>query len=189
MRSFDQRQHSYLGYALRIEGKSEDDEREFTVGIGKAAQARHEFQAGMIISGECSPVADAHTEAVEFYKASKLKVLSAAAAEDENPPPWLGIPPELEVYRERGHRRLAANTYDVECRRCIWGCQMAVDMIIDQWNPSQKRYRQETFCYGPLSCLVYSPGPTRKVPGGKGMSWIEEDWVYEESTRHRGSDE
>ncbi len=27
------------------------------------------------------------------------------------PPPWETIPPELEVYRERGHRRLAARTY------------------------------------------------------------------------------
>ncbi len=30
---------------------------------------------------------------------------------------------------------------------------MAVEMIIDQWNPSKRRYRTETFCYGPRSCL------------------------------------
>jgi hypothetical protein len=24
---------------------------------------------------------------------------------------------------------------------------MAVEMIIDQWNPSKRRYRTETFCY------------------------------------------
>ena len=36
-RSFDQRNHSYLGYALRVQGIVGGDEREFTVGIGKAA--------------------------------------------------------------------------------------------------------------------------------------------------------
>jgi len=56
---------------------------------------------------------------------------------------------------------------------------MPVEMIIDQWNPSQKRYRFETFCYGPKSCSLYRPGATRKVPGRKGMSYTEEDWIDE----------
>ena len=43
--------------------------------------------------------------------------------------------------------------------------EMAVEMIVDQWNPSVRRYRRETFCYGPKSCLSYKSGPTRKVPG------------------------
>ena len=71
----------------------------------------------------------------------------------------------------------------------MWGCEMSVEMIIDQWNPSNVRYRRETFCYGPKSCPAYKPGPTRKVPGRKGMSWEEEDWVDEEATAHRGPDE
>jgi len=62
-------------------------------------------------------------------------------------------------------------------------------MIIDQWNLSQKRFRFETFCYGPKSCPVYKAGPTRKVPGRKGMSWEEEDRVDEDTTTHRGEDE
>ena len=66
---------------------------------------------------------------------------------------------------------------------------MPVEMIIDQWNPSQKRYRFETFCYGPKSCILYAAGPTRKVPGRRGMSWEEEDWVDEDATAHRGEDE
>jgi hypothetical protein len=70
----------------------------------------------------------------------------------------------------------------------MWGCEMAVEMIVDQWNPSVRRYRRETFCYGPKSCPVYSAGPTRKVPGRKGMSWEEEDWVDEDATAHRGPD-
>jgi hypothetical protein len=33
--------------------------------------------------------------------------------------PWELVPPELEVYRERGHRRLAARTYDTKCYSCM----------------------------------------------------------------------
>ena len=43
--------------------------------------------------------------------------------------------------------------------------------------------------YGPKSCPIYKAGPTRKVPGRKGMSWEEEDWIDEEATAHRGMDE
>ena len=67
---------------------------------------------------------------------------------------------------------------------------MAVEMIVDNWNPrAARRYRRETFCYGPKSCPSYRPGPTRKVPGRKGASWEEEDWVDEDATAHRGPDE
>ena len=31
--------------------------------------------------------------------------------------------------------------------------------------------------------------PPRKVPGRKGMTWVEEDGVDEEETTHRGPDE
>jgi hypothetical protein len=104
-------------------------------------------------------------------------------------PPFLGVPPSLEAYRARGHRRLAARTYEAKCRTCLWGCAMAVEMIVDPWNPSKRRYRRETFCYGPKSCALYSAGPTRKVPGRKGMTWEEEDWVDEDATSHRAPDE
>ena len=124
-----------------------------------------------------------------MYKASGLKVIERATEDSPSPPPWFGIPPELPVYRERGHRRLDARTYQAKCLACIWGCRMPVEMIIDQWNPSQKRYRFETFCYGPKSRLLYKAGPARKVPGRKGMNWEEEDWVDENATAHRGEDD
>jgi len=189
LRSFDQRSHSYLGYVLCLNGMIGDEEREFMVGIGKGAQAKHSFQVGDIVSGQCQPVEDARLETVEFYKVSKLKVVKKAEQQEYSPPPWLGVPPDIGTYRSRGHRRLDSRTYDAKCTSCIWGCKMAVEMIIDQWNPSQKKYRQETFCYGPKSCSFYKPGPTRKVPGRKGMSWEEEDWVDEDATSHRGMDE
>ena len=191
LRSFDQRSHNYLGYLLRVNGMIDDEARTFTVGIGKAAQAKHEFRAGDEAQGECLPVADARKEPVEFYKVSKLKVLKRAldAEAETTPPPWLGIPPELEIYRQRGHRRLAARTYSSKCTSCLWGCRMAVEITVDHWNPGPKRYRFETFCYGPRSCSNYKAGPQRNVPGRQGMSYVEEDWIDEDATSLRGEDD
>lgn len=188
-RSFDERTHSYLGFVLQGRGTLGDEVREFVVAIGKAAQARHGFRAGDQVVGMGEPVAKPKLETADLYKASGLKVVDRGAEAISSPPPFLGPPPALEVYRERGHRRLAARTYASKCSTCIWGCEMAVEMIIDHWNPSAKRYRRETFCYGPKSCPLYAAGPTRKVPGRQGMSWEEENWVDEEATAHRGPED
>lgn len=188
-RSFDQRSHSYLGYVLRITGTIGDQEKEFLIGIGKGAQAKHEFQAGDLVEGECLPVADPRLEPVKFYKTSKLNILERSHLNPGTPPPWLGIPDNLVKYRQRGHRRLDARTYTTRCLACIWGCRMAVEMIVDHWNPTQRQYRFETFCYGPKSCRFYRAGPTRKVSGRRGMVWEEPDWVDDEATSHREPDE
>ncbi len=188
-RSFDERSHSYLGYVLRIRGSLGGEAREFVVAIGKAAQEKHGFRAGDQVCGKGVPVADPRLETADFYKVSGLKVLARGSGPAGDPPPFFGSPPALEVYRERGHRRLAARTFSTKCSTCVWGCEMAVEMIIDHWNPSMRRYRRETFCYGPKSCPLYKAGPTRKVPGRKGMSWEEEDWVDEDATAHRDPDD
>ncbi|MBU8923451.1 MAG: hypothetical protein KOO63_16665 [Bacteroidales bacterium] len=62
-------------------------------------------------------------------------------------------------------------------------------MIIDQWKPDVKRHRFETFCYGPKSCAFYRAGKCRVVPGRRGMSWEEEDWIDEEEKANRGEDD
>lgn len=188
-RSFDQRAHTYLGYTLRVRGRIGSEDREFLVGVGEGAHAKYQFRAGDTACGDGLPVADPRLETVEFYKVSNLKASAREVEEETQPPPWRGIPPPLAVYRERGHRRLAARTYEGKCTSCMWGCRMAVEMIIDQWNPSKRRYRTETFCYGPRSCPFYQSGPTRKVPGRHGMSYTEEDWIDNEATAHRGPDE
>ena len=188
-RSFDQRSHTYLGYALKVRGKARNEAREFLVGVGQGAHARHQLQAGIAVSGVALPVPDPRFETVELYKVSSLKVVQPEAEDITTPPPWRGVPPPLAVYRERGHRRLAAQTFQVKCWNCIWGCRMPVEMIIDQWNQSRRRYRTETFCYGPLSCRLYQAGPARTVPGRRGMNYTEEDWVDDEATSHRRREE
>jgi hypothetical protein len=188
-RSFDQRHHSYLGYVLFLRGAVAGEAREFSIGIGKSAQAKHAFRAGDEVSGEAAAVANPEMEPAEFYKASALRVLARGAQAAAPPPPWRGAPPALETYRARGHRRLDARTYEAKCRACIWGCRMPVELIVDQWNPQVRGHRFETFCYGPKSCPAYRAGPARKAPGRKGMQWEEEDWVDEEATAHRGAEE
>jgi hypothetical protein len=188
-RSFDQRSHTYLGYALKVRGRVGTEARDFLVGVGQGAHAKQQFRAGDAVSGDALPVLDAQLETVEFYKVSKLKVGPPEAVDETTPPPWRGVPPPLEVYRERGHRRLAARTFSEKCCSCIWGCRMPVEMIIDQWNPSRRRYRNETFCYGPLSCRLYQAGSARTVPGRRGVTYTEEDWVDEEATSHRRPEE
>jgi hypothetical protein len=67
---------------------------------------------------------------------------------------------------------------------------MPVEMILDPWMPFlEVRHRFETFCYGPKSCALYRPGPARKVPGRRGMTWEEEDWVDEDAASHRADDD
>jgi hypothetical protein len=188
-RSFDERYHSYLGYVIRLDGAFGDQSGEFLVAVGKGAHERHGLCAGMELSGVSAPVDDPRIETTSFYKTSRIKVLGGGETQQSPAPPFRGVPPDLETYRSRGHRRLDPKTYDSKCSTCIWGCKMPVEMIIDQWKPSQKKYRFETFCYGPKSCLFYRAGATRKVPGRKGMTWEEEDWVDEEATSHRGPDE
>ncbi|MFC1978231.1 hypothetical protein ACFLWS_08255 [Chloroflexota bacterium] len=190
MRSFDERSHTYLGYSLRLRGKIDRHGDDFLVGIGKAAQAKHEFRTGDLISGVSRAVTDSRMEPVDYYKTSRLKLLERSSdSEDYQPPPWIDLPPDLIIYRERGHRRLDPRTYEGKCTSCIWGCRIAVEVIIDQWNPGKKLHRFETFCYGPKSCKSYKAGATRKVTGRQGMKWEEEDWVDEEATSHREMDE
>lgn len=189
LRSFDERSHSYLGYVLRIRGSLAGENREFAVAVGKGAHEKHRFRAGGTVSGMGVLVADPRRETADLYRVSRVRMLSRGVGSDGTPPPYAGIPPALEKYRERGHRRLATITYRSKCSTCLWGCEMAVEIIVDHWNPTNKRYRKETFCYGPKNCPFYRAGPTRKVPGRRGMTWEEEDWIDGEETAHRGLDE
>ncbi len=189
LRSFDQREHSYLGYNLQIEGQCCGQTGEFVVAVGPGAHEKHKFQAGLRLSGLSTPIQDSTMEMAGYYKTSGIKILEKPSDNVPGGPPFLGIPPSLETYRTRGHLRLDSRTYDSKCTTCIWGCRMPVEMIIDQWNPSLVKYRQETFCYGPKSCRFYKAGPLRQVPGRKGMSYTEEDWVDEMDTEHRGLEE
>jgi hypothetical protein len=188
-RSFDQFQHTYQGYVLGVEGKIAGKPGEFLVAVGKGAHEKHRFQTGMEVSGLSIPVADARMETAELYRTSAIRIVKEVDNSVDKGLPFMGVPPDLPIYRERSHRRLDPGTYAAKCSTCIWGCEMPVEITVDHWNPSIKQYRFETFCYGPKSCLFYKAGRIRTVPGRRGMVYEEEDWVDEQMTEHRGPDE
>ena len=103
-RSFDEASHTYLGYAIKVTGIIDNQQTTFSIGIGKAAQAKFNLKVNDIISGECSPVPDPDMEPVDYYKVSKLAKV-AEGEQGSTSVPWELVPPEMEVYRERGHRK------------------------------------------------------------------------------------
>jgi len=123
-RSFDERSHTYLGYLLRIEGTVGGEATEFRVGAGAGAHIKYQFRVGDQIEGVGHPVVDTRLEIADVYRVSKLKILRRGEDVD-SAAPWHGVPPLLPVYRERGHRRLAAKTYDSQCQSCILGLRDA----------------------------------------------------------------
>ena len=110
----------------------------FSIGIGKAAQAKFNFKVNDVISGECLPVRIGH--GAVYYKVSKLAKVARGAGSHQR----RGGSAGLEVYPERGHRRLAARTYDTKCSSAC-GDAGSVEIIVDNWNPGVKEIRFEHF--------------------------------------------
>ncbi len=190
LRSWDERSHSYHGYLLRV--RDPDYQGELAIGVGKAAHKKHEFTVGDEVQGQSRYIfGDPRKHVERLHKTSKLKILNKGRhPSTKKVPPWHTLAPALPIYRERGHRRLAARTYETKCISCVWGCKMAVEIIVDKWKPHMAPKRRfETFCYGPTSCRFYKAGPPRTIPGRRSESWTEEDWVDEDAVAHRDPDE
>lgn len=162
LRSFDESSHTYLGYALIV--SDETTRQDMSIGIRAGVQEKQQLKVGMTISGYCVPVLDPQMETVAYYRVSKMKVLGEQPLDSANPP-WNLVAPPIPVYRERGPRRLSVRTFETKCSSCMWGCNMAVEIIIDQWNPGKRKYRSETFCYGPKSCKPNQKGSWLKWHG------------------------
>lgn len=178
LRSFDQISHSYLGYVLVLDGSLDGREvGELRIAIGPKAHEKGQFRIGDRMEGMAVPVPDAETEWATHYKASGLKLATRGPEEQDAPAdPEGGIAPPLEEYRARGHRRLDPGTYAARCGRCPFGLVMPTEMIIDQWDPSKKKRRFETHCYGPRDCPSYRSGRPYRVPGrSPGMVWVDDD--------------
>ena len=178
LRSFDQISHSYLGYVLVLDGHLDGQPvEELRIAIGPKAHEKHQFRIGDQVAGMTVAVADGETEWATHYKVSGLWLLDRGPAEQgalANPEG--GIAPPLPDYRARGHLRLNKATHEKHCQCCPFGLVMPTEIIIDQWDPSRKRWRSETHCYGPRDCPRYRPGRPYRVPGRKpGMVWVDDD--------------
>jgi hypothetical protein len=177
IRSFDEVSHQYQGYVLCLNSSGSERDEVLRVAIGPAAHEKHQFQIGDVVSGKAQPVTDGNKEYADLYKVSGIKVERRGPLEQRRPAdPEGGIAPPLEVYRGNGHRRLEPHTCATKCDRCPWGLTMPTEIILDQWDPSKKRWRLETHCYGPRDCPRYRAGAPRKVPGRKPwMVWVDDD--------------
>lgn len=124
-RSFDESSHTYLGYAITLDGEIDTQNTTFSVGIGKVAHAKHQFKVNDIISGECVPVPDPDTEPTEYYKVSKLKLITRSTPSLTHHLPgnwcrrsWKFTEKEDTAYWQPGHmtRSVVATCGELGCR-------------------------------------------------------------------------
>jgi hypothetical protein len=113
----------------------------------------------MELNGQSFLVDDPRMEAAMFYKTSSLKVVKDAEGEPPVGPPFLGVPPDLQTYRARGHRRLDARTYETKCTGCMWGCRMPVEMIVDHIHGSDLHRRAISRCKWHLPAVQPAVAP------------------------------
>jgi hypothetical protein len=160
----DNRTHYHIGYNLFIAEHSSDSKNHFTVAISEKQQLKGLFQVGDILEGTAWTKMYEEREFADYYRAGSLKVLDRANEDIKIiPPPWIMMPPPMQIYEERGARILSKRLWETKCFKCIWANMANVEI---QWDFDKdiKKYRFETFCYGPKSCKYYKMGRPRSVP-------------------------
>jgi hypothetical protein len=179
------RTHYHIGYNLFLIG----DNGPFSVAISEKQQEKVRLRIGDSVTGTAWPKKHPKREAADFYRAGSLKVVRRAAEiGPDTGPPWTSPVPALSVYEERGARMLPPACWRGKCYSCIWANKAAVEI---QWcfDKDIKKYRLETFCYGPKSCPNYAMGKPRSVPYRGGRSGLDEGCLDEMITSHRDWDD
>jgi len=184
----DNRTHNHLGFNLWVKGQAADHPGKFIVAISDTQQRKLQFRVGDVAKGTGWPCKKAKHEIADFYRAGGLKL---RARPDEQappePPPFVGAPPPIEVFESRGARMLDQKQWRRACVRCVWANKSAVEI---EYNLGRvKRYRTETFCYGPKSCPLYEIGPARPVPYYGGLTTTDDGGLDDCLTGHRDYDE
>jgi hypothetical protein len=157
----DNRTHNHTGFNLWIAG----DAGKVVVAISALQQQKLEFRHGDTASGTAWPVQGKKREIADLYRAGDLKLLDRPdRSADRGGPPFIDILPNLEMYETRGCRMLDEKRWRTVCLTCMWANKSRVEIEFDFNRPKAKRYRSETFCYGPKSCPQYAMGEPREVP-------------------------
>jgi hypothetical protein len=132
------------------------------------------FRIGDVIKGTAWTKQYEEREFADYYRVGSLKLLNRADGDLEiTAPPWIMMPPPMQVYEERGARLLSKSLWKTKCFKCIWVNMANVEI---QWDFDKdiKKYRFETFCYGPKSCKLYKRGRARSVPYKNRNSGIDD---------------
>lgn len=184
----DNRTHYHLGYNLLIKGGSDEGKTEFWVAISEKQQQKSGFQIGDTIAGSGWTKKYPEREFADYYRAGSLKIMNCERDLEETVSPWTGPLPDLQIYEERGARMLSKSIWQGKCLTCFWAAMANVEI---QWDFDRdiKKYRFETYCYGPKSCRYYKMGRGRSVPYKNRGSAIDDGYLDELCTEGRDWDD
>ena len=194
----DNRTHTLTGYNIFLEGTTDEnltadgkagtEKHKFAIAVSEKQQEKLHFHIGDEISGTAWTKKYPKLEYADYYRAGALKKTAAAEPSDnENMPPWTNEVPALSVYDWRGCRMLDKRSWSTKCFTCKWAA-MANVAIEYNWGISRK-FRFESFCYGPFSCKYYKMGKPRAVPDKQLGSVYDEGWLDEICTENRKDDD
>ena len=82
---------------------------------------------------------------------------------------------------------LDAKLWRKQCLACKWANKSAVE--IESKFDKVRRYRRETFCYGPRSCPQYKMGPPRPVQYINMPPTIDNGWLDDLGAEQRGEED
>lgn len=184
----DNRTHYHIGYNFFLEGTSDEGLERFVVAVSEKQQLKDDFRIGDIISGTAWTKKYPEREYADYYRAGALKISERSTVLEETSCPWTGSLPEMEVYADRGARMLSKSRWNGKCFTCYYATMSNVEI---QWDFDRdiKKYRFESFCYGPKSCKHYKPGRDRSVPYKGRDSALDTGWLDDICTENRDWDD
>ncbi len=185
----DNRTHYHLGYNFFIEGLCSEGKRQFVIAVSENQQSKGLYRIGDILSGTAWTKKYEEREFADYYRAGSIKI-NNRAIEGNIPaaPPWIKMPPSMETYQKRGARILSKRLWETKCFQCIWA-NMANAEIQWDFDKDIKKYRFESFCYGPKSCKSYRMGRPRSVPYKNRYTAIDDGFLDALCTEGRDSEE
>ena len=183
----DNRTHYHRGYNLFLEGEARGIKARFSVAISEKQQEKTVFRIGDVAKGTAWTKRYDVSDYADYYRAGGLKITKRAEQTATTPPPYLIEPPDMATYERRGARMLSTSCYKGKCFQCVWATMSAVEIEYD-WGVS-KKYRFESFCYGPKSCKFYKMGKPRAVPYKGYGSTFDVGWMDDLCTDRRGWDD
>ena len=184
----DNRTHNHLGFNVFVNGEADGQKGRFIVAVSDTQHAKQRFRIGDVFKGTAWPCIKAKHDIADYYRAGGLRALSRADEEpDSVGPPFTDLLPPIEVFQKRGARMLDAKLWRKKCFTCMWANKSAVE--IEYRFDKVKRYRKETFCYGPRSCPLYDMGPPRLVQHFGSFPSIDDGWMDDLCTERRGDED
>jgi len=146
---------------------------------------KQQFRIGDVFKGTARPCLKAKHDIADYFRAGGFReVFRADARSDSTAPPFNMLLPPTDIFQRRGARMLDVKPWRKQCFACMWANTSAVE--IEYKFGKVKRYRQETFCYGPRSCPFYDMSPPRPVPYFDEFPSIDEGWMDDLCTEQRG---